>query len=79
MGVWGIVREAATDGVKRSGKKKFATVCRSVGSWAFGPVVTLLTNSTKIINLSARIHSFISFGAGCIKDGGNLISLPISL
>ena len=48
MGVWGIVREAATDGVKRSGKKKFATVCRSVGSWAFGPVVTLLTNSTKI-------------------------------
>ena len=27
MEVWGIVREAATDGVKRYGKKKFA-ICR---------------------------------------------------
>ena len=37
MGVWRIVREAATDGVKRYGKKKFATVlyiCRELGIWS---------------------------------------------
>lgn len=31
MGVWGIVREAAPDGVKKYGKKKFATVCNLQG------------------------------------------------
>lgn len=29
--VWGIVHEAATDGVKRYGKKKFTTLCLSTG------------------------------------------------
>ena len=79
MGVWGIVREAATDGVKRYGKKKFATFCLSAGGWALGPVVTLLTNSSRIINVTTRLHSVISFGAECLEDGGNLLFLPLDM
>jgi hypothetical protein len=79
MGVWGIVREAATDGVKRYGKKKIAAVCLSAGGWALGPVVVLLTNSTKVIGAVTRLHSLISFGAECIEDGGNLLFLPLDI
>ena len=79
MGVWGIVREAATGGIKRYGKKKFATVCISASSWALGPAVTLLTNSTKIIGATTRIHSLVSFAAECIEDGGNLMFLPLDM
>ena len=79
MGVWKIVREAATDGVKRYGKKKFATFCLSAGGWALGLVVTLLTNSSQIINVTTRLHSIISFGAECFEDGGNLMFLPLDM
>jgi len=79
MGVWGIVREAATDGVKRYGKKKFATFCLSAGGWALGPVVTLITNSSQIINVTTRLHFIVSFGTGCIEDGGNLLFLPFDM
>ena len=56
MGVWGIVREAATGEIKRYGKKKIATVCLSAG-----PVVTLVTNSSKVIGAATRVHSLVSF------------------
>ena len=79
MGVWGVVREACADGIKRYGKKKIAVVCLSAGGWAFGPIVTLLTNSSKIIGATTRLHSLISFGAECIEDGGNLLFLPIDM
>lgn len=79
MGVWGVVREAATEGVKRYGKKKIAVLCLSAGGWAFGPVVTLLTNSSKIIGTATRLHSLISFGFECIEDGGNLLFLPLDM
>ena len=79
MGVWGIVREAATDAVKRYGKKKFAIFCLSEGGQALGPIVTLLTNSSRIINVTTRLHSVISFGAECLEDGGNLLFLPLDM
>ena len=58
-------------------EKKIATACLSAGSWALGPVVTLLTNSTKIIGAATRIHSLVAFGAECLEDGGNLLFLPL--
>ena len=83
MGDWngslGNCREAATDGVKRYGKKKFATFRLSAGGWALGPVVTLLTNSSRIINVTTRLHSVISFGTECLEDGGNLLFLPLDM
>ena len=54
-------------------EKKIATACLSAGSWALGPVVTLLTNSTKIIGAATRIHSLVAFGVECLEDGGNLL------
>ena len=78
-GVWVIVREAATDGVKWYRKKKFETFCLSVEGWGLGPVTTLLTNSSRIINATTRLHSVISFGAECLEDTGNLIFLPLDM
>lgn len=77
MGVWGIVSEAAAGEIKRYGKKKIATVCLSAGAWAFGPVVTLVTNSSRVIGAATRVHSLVSFAAECIEDSGNLLFLPI--
>lgn len=79
MGVWGVVREAATDGIKRYGKKKIGIFCLSAGGWAFGPVVTLVTNSSKVIKAATRIHSLVSFGFECMEDGGNLLFLPLDM
>ena len=79
IGVWGIVREATTTGIKRYGKKKIATVCLSAVGWALDPVVPLLTNSTKVIEIATRIHSVVSFAAECVEDRGNLIFLPIDV
>jgi hypothetical protein len=79
MGVWGVVKEATKGELKRYGKKKLATACLSAGFWAFGPVVTLITNSSKIIGAATRIHSLVSFGAECIEDGGNLLFLPLDV
>ena len=76
--VWGTIREAAAGEVKRYGKK-IATACLSAGSWALGPVVTLLTNSTKIIGAATRIHSLVAFGVECLEDGGNLLFLPLDM
>ena len=44
-----------------------------------GPIVSLLTKSTKIINTTTRIHYLISFGYEWIEDGGNLLALPIDM
>ena len=60
-------------------EKKIATACLSAGSWALGPVVTLLTNSTKIIGAATRIHSLVAFGVECLEDGGNLLFLPLDM
>ena len=77
MGVWDIVREAAAGKIKRYGKKKIATVCLSAGAWAFGPVVTFVTNSSKVIGAATRVHSLVSFAIECVEDSGNLLFLPI--
>lgn len=77
LGIWSLVQEAVKGELKRYGKKKIAIVCLSAGAWAFGPVVTLVTNSSKIIGAAIRIHSFVSFGAECLEDGENLVFLPL--
>ena len=71
--------EKEDEHVEVEGKKKFATFCLSAGGWVLGPVVTLLTNSSRIINITTRLHSIISFGAECLEDGGNLLFLPLDM
>ncbi len=68
MGVWGIVPGE----IKRYGKKKIATVCLSAG-----PVVTLVTNSSKVIGAATRVHSLVSFAAECVEDSGKPIDFAL--
>lgn len=79
VGAIEILREVATNSLKRYGKKKLAIVCLSARVWAVAPFMTLITNSSRIINATTRIHSLISFGAECLEDSGNLVFLPVDL
>jgi hypothetical protein len=79
MRMWGVIQEAAKGKLKRYGKKKIATVCLSTGACRFSSVVTLVTNSSKIIGAVTRVHSLVSFGAECLEDGGNLVFYHLSL
>ncbi len=64
---------------KKVWEKKIATLCLSAGAWAFGPVVTLVTNSSKVIGAAIRIHFLVSFGAECLEDRGNLLFYQLTL
>ena len=61
------------------GKRKFAAVCITAGTYILSPAVVVFTNATKIVNISKAAHSTAAFCFECVEDSTNLAFLPIDL
>ena len=76
-GVVDIVKEVAAGTIRTWGRRKIGAVILGSAGYVCSPVVTLVTNSTTIINSTKRVHSSIAYAIECFDDFGGLMYLPL--
>lgn len=78
-GVVSIIRDVGKGVVIDYGKRKFAAICINAGVYILSPAVVVLTNASKIVNISKSVHSIAAFCFESIEDSTNLAFLPIDM
>jgi hypothetical protein len=78
-GVCGLCIEAVKGEVRNYGRRKLGTGILAGLAWIAGPVVPLITNSTKIIKFVNATHTSIAFIAETCEDCTNAMWIPLDL
>ena len=78
-GVVGVITDLGKGIVIDYGKRKLAAVCINAGAYILSPAVVVLTNVSKVVNISKSIHSTASFCFECVEDSTNLAFLPLDI
>lgn len=79
MGVWQIVKESIGGQLIFYARRKFGIIVISGLTWVGGPFIPMITNATKIVNLTKKVHTLVAFGFECVEDSNNLMFLPLDL
>ena len=75
-GCWTLVKEAASDGVKRHAKRYIGTILVNSGLTCVSSGLPLLTNATKVVKYSKACHSVC---AASWRAAHNIAELPLIL
>lgn len=78
-GVVDVVKEVGVGTLRTWGRRKFGTVVIGGLTYLCSPLAVFVTNSSKIINTSKKIHSGIAYVIECADDLGGLAYLPLDL
>ena len=75
----GIAKEVAKGTVVSWGRRKVGSVIIVSVTWLTGPVVPMITNSTKALKIARNVHTCGAFVFECVKDSSNLTFFPFDL
>ena len=74
-----LVKNVVKGQVIQYGKEKLAVVLICVSAYVTSPVVCMVTNVTRVVQIVQKVHSICAFVYECFEDSSNLMFLPIDL
>lgn len=72
IGLWGVAKEALKGTFIQYGKRRLAIVVVDIGIWVRAPAVAVLTNSTKIVNITKTVYSLVCWAGEASEDLSNV-------
>ena len=78
-GVIGIAIDLGKGIVIDYGKRKLAAICINACAYILTPAVVVVTNASRVVSVSKKVHSISAFIFECIEDSTNLGFLPLDL
>lgn len=79
VGLWGVAKEVMKGHVVQYGKRRLATVVIGCCTYVCAPAVGVITNSSKIINATKRVHTVVSWVGEACEDLSNVSFLLIDI
>ena len=79
IGLWGVAREVIRGNVVQYGKRRLATAVIGAATWMCAPAVAVLTNSTKVLNITKRVYMLVCWTGEAIEDSSNVSFLLLDM